>query len=192
MNRTTTGFFGLQPTGQRVAFILDMSGSMEGARWQACSRALAQTLQTLHSDATFFVVLYSTELAEPPGQSGWRPATFTDIAATLEWIARTHPSGGTNPRPAFERVFALAERPSCILFLTDGQFSGFDAAVCSQLQGERTTSRGSFWKSLASLWPGTRASPTINTVTLDDDASAPVLREIAAQSGGKYVHASST
>jgi Mg-chelatase subunit ChlD len=192
MNRTTTGFFGLQATGQRVAFILDMSGSMEGARWQACSRALAQTLQTLQSDAAFFVVLYSTELAEPPGQSGWRRATFANVAATLEWITSMHPSGGTEPRPAFERVFGLAERPSCIFFLTDGQFSGLGADVCSQLQGESTTSRGSPWKALASLWPGTRANPTINTVTLDVDASAPVLKEMAAQSGGKYVHASST
>jgi Arc/MetJ family transcription regulator len=36
-----------------------------------------------------------------------------------------------------------------------------------------------------------REKAVVNTITLDDAVSAPVMQQIAADSGGQYVHATS-
>jgi hypothetical protein len=63
-----TAFFGQPALGRRVAFILDMSGSMMGSRWETCVRELAAALQALSTDSEFFLVLFSDRLVEPPGR----------------------------------------------------------------------------------------------------------------------------
>jgi len=59
-----TTFFGQVAQGQRFAFILDMSGSMTGARWAACQRELAAALRALSGQAEFFVVLFSERFSD--------------------------------------------------------------------------------------------------------------------------------
>jgi hypothetical protein len=183
-------FFGVGATGQHIAFILDVSGSMAwNGRWETCTRQLEGMLRNLPSTAHFFVVLYSTSMLEPPGQQEWEPAHGERIEAVLQWIASIAPDGGTVPGPAFERVFSLAVRPTTIYFLTDGQFAGFSTADCARLQRLGATSRDGDLLS-RSFAPQAREA-VINTITLDDDSSAPILRDIAAESSGQYVHATS-
>jgi hypothetical protein len=57
----------------RYAFILDMSGSMilSGNRWEICRLQLASALGGLPAAAKLFVILFSTKLAMPPGQTEW-------------------------------------------------------------------------------------------------------------------------
>ena len=190
----TTAFFGQQASGRRFAFILDMSGSMAGPRWTACTRELVASLQALTSQAQFFVVLFSSRVAEPPGQSGWTDASTDNIASVINWVSSIHPDGGTYPKPAFERVFSLGGKPDAVYFLTDGELYGFDASDCARLRDGGSTS---LWGSLAKFFSFSSrdeedSGTVINTISLDDRSSGRALEAMAEQSGGQYVHISSS
>jgi hypothetical protein len=192
------GFFGMQATGKRVAFVLDMSGSMLGSRWEKCAKELAGILSSLDESVQFHVVLFSHCLEVPPGQDGWAPADPGRKAAVMSWIESVSPKGGTCPRPAFEQLYSMAVRPSTVFFLTDGQFADLTAEDCARLQNSNPPGTdGGLLSRLRNqlFWTGKgpQGTPTvINTITLDDPVSAPVMQQIAAQSGGQYTHASST
>ncbi|MET0658262.1 MAG: hypothetical protein ABW110_08925 [Steroidobacteraceae bacterium] len=186
-------FFGLAVSGNRVAFILDKSGSMSGGRWAACTRQLEAALTGLAEGTEFFVVLYAESLLEPPGQRGWSAATPARVAGVIEWLRHIRPDGGTDPRPAFERVFRLPGRPESVYFLTDGEFDGFSIEECERLQRHGSTSKLGAAIGTLGRWfspSGNRNDATvpINAVTLDDGSSAELLEGIAQSSGGRYIH----
>jgi hypothetical protein len=189
-----TTFFGQAAQGSRFAFILDMSGSMAGARWAACRRELTGALQALSGQAEFFVVLFSDHLLEPPGQLDWTMAHPDVIAAVIAWMQAVAPDGGTMPAPAFERVFGLGTRPDALYFMTDGEFYDCTAADIARLNGSGTSSglgalaRGLGRKLFGKLDP---PSTVINTIALDDAGAASTLRQIAQDAGGEYAHVSS-
>jgi hypothetical protein len=190
----TTAFFGQQASGRRFAFILDMSGSMAGPRWVTCTRELFASLQVLTSQAEFFVVLFSSGVAEPPGQSGWMDASADNIASVVNWISSIHPDGGTYPKPAFERVFSLGGKPDAVYFLTDGELYDFNASDCARLRDGGSTS---LWGSLAKFFSFSgrddeNTGTVINTISLDDRSSSQALETMAEESGGQYVHISSS
>jgi hypothetical protein len=189
-----TTFFGQAAQGSRFAFILDMSLSMEGARWAACQRELTAALQALSGQAEFFVVLFSDHLLEPPGQLDWTMAHPDVITAVIAWMQAVAPGGGTMPGPAFERVFALGARPDALYFMTDGEFYDCTAADIARLNGSGTSSKlGALARGLGRTLFGKSDPPAtvINTIALDDAGAAPTLRQIAKDAGGKYAHVSS-
>lgn len=186
-----TTFFGQPARGRRFAFILDMSGSMAGRRWVRCRAELTTALAQLSPPAEYYVVLFSSGAVEPPDQTGWTIADEANIAGVLDWIGSIRPSGGTYPRTAFERVFALPARPDAICFLTDGEICGFTARDCARLRATGTSSAiGSVLKSVRNvLLPDSQSHTSVNTVSLDEDPSAKALQAMADESGGTYVHA---
>jgi hypothetical protein len=190
-----TAFFGQAAMGRRFAFILDKSGSMQGGRWQTCTQELIAALNALSGDAEFFVVLFSSGILEPPGQRGWTEANADNTAAVIQWISGIHPDGGTEPAPAFERVFSLSNKADAIYFLTDGQLFDFGAADCQRIRDSGGNSSGGFFKALGKMFSPRRDQddwdPVINTISLDDDSSASELQKMAEDSGGSYVHMSS-
>ena len=160
-------FFGQSAVGQRFAFILDRSGSMSGRRWFACTTQLQKALRSLPDTAEFFLVLFSNRDVEPPGQSGWVRADRDRIERVLAWVSGIHPGGGTDPESAFKRVFSMPYAPDVIYFLTDGELEGFTPATCASLRG---------------------GAPTlVNTIALENGASAEALQGMAAQSGGQFM-----
>jgi hypothetical protein len=191
-----TVFFGQPARGKRFAFILDKSGSMAGARWAACRRECEGALNALVGAGEFCVVLFSSGIALPPGLDGWTDADAGTVAETIAWLAGVSPSGGTEPRPAFEYVYGLTPGPDVVYFLTDGQLFGFAAGDCARLRDGQTSTLGGVWKRLRGALGGTeRREPdasVIHTISLDDRSSESALRTIAADSGGQYVAAKST
>ena len=164
----TLRFFGHEAVGQRFAFILDMSGSMSGQRWNACRNELERALNALPERVQFFVILFSTAQQEAPGQTGWMYAERARVDDAISWIATIHPSGGTCPAGSFRRVFSLAEPPDIIYFLTDGELQGFVASDCAALRGTSQT--------------------IVNTIALENQQSAEALETMATESGGQYIH----
>jgi hypothetical protein len=191
----TTSFFGQSAQGHRIAFILDMSGSMAGQRWAACRQQLIIALQALRGQGEFFLVLFSDHLVEPPHQLDWTLADAAVIDAVIDWMGAVVPVGGTMPKPAFERVFALSTPPDSVYFMTDGQFNDCTPADIARLNGTGTASRFSalalgLGRSLLGK-PKEHTGAVINTIALDDAGGAGVLQAIAEASGGQYTHASS-
>ena len=84
-------------------------------------------------------------------------------------MQRLGADGGTNPLPAFTRVFGLKERPDVIFFLTDGEI----------------TSNSMRPENVAAL--NNRGLRTvINTIAFGDNSSQDLLMQIAMESGGVY------
>lgn len=162
-------FFGQEAVGHRFAFILDRSGSMQGKRWEACTRQLERALRALPEHVEFIVILFATTMSEPTvaTREGWLPAERDKVDAVISWVNRLSPSGGTYPAEAFQRVFSLADPPDVIYFLTDGELAGFSALDFEQLLGDKPT--------------------IVNTIALEGDAEVGVLQEIAAASGGQFI-----
>lgn len=190
--KVATAFFGQHAIGRRFAFILDMSGSMSGSCWERCVQELTASLSNLPEDVEFCVVLFSSELAEPPGQSGWMLARHDTVKNVIFWLNKMRPDGGTYPAPAFDRVFSFRGRPDVVYFLTDGVLEGFTPADCARVRRSSTTSKlGSAVRSLGKLFSFSGADPEpdtiVNTIALDD-ASTPALQQMAAESGGEFVH----
>jgi Mg-chelatase subunit ChlD len=163
----TLKFFGQETSGQRFAFILDRSGSMDGARWKACRQQLESALRKMPEHAEFLVVLFSTRVFEPPGQSSWMRATTANVSGVIAWVNRLHPGGGTEPLPAFQRVFRDSAVPDVIYFLTDGDIAPFSPGACARLRDSHHT--------------------IVNAVALENSASAEALTEMATASGGQYI-----
>jgi hypothetical protein len=157
-------FFGQETDGQRFAFVVDKSGSMDGARWQACVTQLEQALWSLSAQAQFAVVLFDT-IANPPAAT-WLPVDAAHLDAAIAIVKNATPGGGTAPAPAFESVFRMSVPPDVIFFLTDGELGEFGVDDVATLKG---------------------SAPTIvNTIALENNAGSDSLGEIAADSGGQY------
>jgi hypothetical protein len=192
----STAFFGQQAIGRRFAFILDMSGSMDGGRWRTCTSELVSALNGLSSEMEFFVVLFSSQLSEPPGQTGWTKATPDNVSAVVNWVGTIRPEGGTYPAPAFDRVFSLGGRPDALYFLTDGQLEGFTPADCARVCTSGSSSKlGAALRAVGKFFSfsggNSDQGTVVNTIALDDPSSARALKAMAEASGGQFVQVSS-
>jgi hypothetical protein len=163
-----TSFFGIGSKGKRFAYIVDISASMQmNGKIQTAMRELSKSLEGLPDFAQFYIVLFSTQYQEPPGQSGWTRARKPAVRQVVRWLSGIDPGGGTQPRPAFLQVFGLEERPDVVFFLTDGEIQNFTAEECAMLNSN-----------------GKRS--VINTIAFGDPTSQDLLKQIASDSGGVY------
>jgi len=100
-----------------VIMVLDTSGSMEGDKIEQARGALAYVLQHLNEEDRFNVIAFSTGLERYARRL--RPASEADEA--LEWLADLEAIGGTNiNRALLEALAQVGERPTVLIFLTDG------------------------------------------------------------------------
>jgi len=164
-----TSFFGVGSRGMRFAYIVDRSGSMQGRKIDVAMKELARSIAALPDYAHFYIVLFSTGFIEPPMQQGWMRARRTAVHTLIQWLNQIDPSGGTEPIPAFQQVFALPERPDVIFFLTDGEIPNADETGSVVADLNRRGGR-----------------VIINTIAFGDARSKELLRRIAKESGGVY------
>jgi Ca-activated chloride channel family protein len=101
-----------------VLLVLDTSGSMEGEKLAQAKDALAYVLQHLNEEDRFNVIAFSTGLTQYARQL--RPAA--DAAEAAAWVQSLEAIGGTNINRALLEALAdaSAERPTVLIFLTDG------------------------------------------------------------------------
>ena len=105
-----------------VILVLDTSGSMEGEKMEQAKEALSYVLEHLNAEDRFNVIAFSTGLQQYA--LGLRPASEAKEAAA--WVKRLEAIGGTNINQALLEAMAQissatgAERPTVLIFLTDG------------------------------------------------------------------------
>jgi len=101
-----------------VIIVLDQSGSMDGAKWDQARDAVKFVLEHLNPRDRFNVIAFSTgtriyarEL-QPPSEA----------PAAKQWISGLEALGSTDIDLALREAMAMAdpERPTVVLFLTDG------------------------------------------------------------------------
>lgn len=106
-----------------VAFVLDTSGSMAGAKLEQAKKALAFCVENLNESDRFEILRFATEV-EPLFDK------LTDVSKSnreraQSFIKDLKPLGGTAIDDALKKALALrpekADRPFVVIFLTDGR-----------------------------------------------------------------------
>jgi hypothetical protein len=114
-----SSFFGLQSYGNKIVFVVDISGSMHGHRMRRMRNELRHSLEALHSSQQFFVVFFSS-VAMPMPAEDLLAATPENVNQAWQWLRGVECGGGTNPLPGL--LMALQLQPDTIYLLTDGKF----------------------------------------------------------------------
>jgi Ca-activated chloride channel family protein len=101
-----------------VLLVLDRSGSMEGEKFAQAQAALRYILRHLNPEDRFNIVVFSTGL-ETYGRD-LRPADEANEA--IDWVDRQSAQGSTDINRALLEAASMAdaERPTYLIFLTDG------------------------------------------------------------------------
>lgn len=120
-------FFGIEATGQRFAYIVDVSASMDDVRMNALRRELIRSMDALLENAQFMIVKFSTESRIVGEVDGWQEASPAVRRAMRAHVEALRPEANTLPVPAFNIVFSKRPRPDAIYFMTDGEFSEEDS-----------------------------------------------------------------
>jgi Ca-activated chloride channel family protein len=123
-----------------VILVLDRSGSMEGKKFQQAQEALKFILQHLNEEDRFDVIAFSTG-TDSYAQSLQPSSKALDAE---RWVDSLSAQGSTDINLALLEALALAdgERPSMVIFLTDG------------LPTEGVTEREDILKNIADASPG--------------------------------------
>ncbi|MDP1660927.1 MAG: VWA domain-containing protein [Phycisphaerales bacterium] len=168
-----TSFFGVEARGLRFAFVVDVSGSMDGEKLDYLKRELAKAIDRLGETASFVVLCFDSETRPLIGTTKLLPAIGKNKKSALEAIGALRAGGGTEPMPALSAALRNRPRPDAIYFMTDGLF---DATVVESLRGELR---------------GGRNVP-VHCISFIDRSSEALMRRIAQMSDGSYTHVDGT
>jgi Mg-chelatase subunit ChlD len=122
-------FAGIQLTGRRVVFLVDMSGSMEYVdektvapeKWAAVRDALARIMRSLSDLEKYQVILFADGAASLFGDEGWIDFDRTSVERVTEALSKIRPNGGTNMYAGLEAAFRLrGQGLDTIYLLSDG------------------------------------------------------------------------
>jgi Ca-activated chloride channel family protein len=128
--------FGKKSAGSKtVIFILDRSGSMEGAPLEQAKRAVSACLATLRESDEFGLVAFDdhTELFHKAPMK----ATMENRDKALKFLERVDARGGTEMEQALRAGFDLAgKKPADFFLVTDGQVSATENIIQHMKQAE--------------------------------------------------------
>ncbi len=106
---------------REVVFIIDTSGSMEGASLEQAQEALLRGLEQLDASDEFNLIRFNSRTERLFGQSV--PVTRRNLQLAAAWIEDLVADGGTVMAPALDSAFGLPARSGLlrqVVFVTDG------------------------------------------------------------------------
>lgn len=110
---------------REVILLVDHSGSMEGAKWEAADWAVKRFLAGLDAEDAFALGLFHTTTSWL--RSAPRPATAEAVAEAIRYLEEQRDSGGTNLGVALGQALGLprssGECARHVLIITDAQVS---------------------------------------------------------------------
>lgn len=111
-----------RPLPRALTIVVDVSGSMSGAKMEQARAALLQSIDNLGDADVFRLVAFSSGVRE--FREGWTPASTSARADARAFITALQADGGTNIEGALRAAFntrATEGRLPLVLFITDGQ-----------------------------------------------------------------------
>lgn len=136
--KSGTEFYGIKTYSKRIAYILDVSGSMLSpseyagggtTKIDVAKKELLRSLASLPKDATFNIIFYSTDFRI--WQKKMLEASAKNKKAARRWIEKVTANGATNIFDPLAKAFEIAGRGTfdkeygtaldTIFFLSDGQ-----------------------------------------------------------------------
>lgn len=184
LETTTGGFFGIEATGNKIVYIIDMSPSMEqGEYLRRFDRAVQEVLDSvdqLGEKQKFFVYLFCFEMREMDldGSQTFCAPTKENKKKLATWLHSVKTGPGTDPREAL--VAGLNMRPTCCFLLSDGEFNGRRWGTGKYGGGARAPT------AVALAKKHNRSRCPIHTIGLEDEGSQKDMERIAKESGGLY------
>jgi Ca-activated chloride channel family protein len=109
------------PQPREVVFIIDTSGSMEGASLDQARKALVRGLEQLDVNDSFNLIQFNSETESLFPES--LPVNRLNLELAKSYIGSLVADGGTVMAPALRFAFTLPELPSLlrqVVFITDG------------------------------------------------------------------------
>ena len=159
-------FFGQAGRGTRFVYVIDRSGSMNGARFDAARFEIVKSIRSLRDHESFQVVFYSNDFMVMP-TPGLLRASAANKEKAVDWVRGVSPGGGTDPSGALEHALTTL-RPTTIWLLSDGSFNTDVTGLLQQLN------------------PG--AEVQINTIAFHSRGGEALLKIIADENDGDYRH----
>jgi Ca-activated chloride channel family protein len=156
-----------------LTLIVDVSGSMSGAKLDQAKAALAQALGTLTGADRFRLIAFSS--AVRPFRDGFVSATSDNIRDALGFVDGLTADGGTNIEGALDAALgrrAEAGRLDLVVFMTDGLPS----------VGERSPER------LAERAAGRLAGARLFAVGIGHDVNTYLLDRLASEGRGSAAY----
>ena len=148
-SRIDARFEGIELTGKRVVFAVDMSGSMvlldsvtpAGGKWAEVGRVLGRLMDSLPELESYQVLVFAENARWLFGEDTWRKfQAGKSSAEVVTALSTLQPKGGTNLHTAMEQTFTLRSAGlDSVYLLSDGlpnQGPGLDA------NQERTLTEG--------------------------------------------------
>ncbi|MCY2937010.1 MAG: VWA domain-containing protein [Planctomycetota bacterium] len=148
-SRIDARFEGIELTGKRVVFAVDMSGSMvlldsvtpAGGKWAEVGRVLGRLMDSLPELESYQVLVFAENARWLFGEDTWRKfQAGKSSAEVVTALSALQPKGGTNLHTAMEQTFTLRSAGlDSVYLLSDGlpnQGPGLDA------NQERTLTEG--------------------------------------------------
>lgn len=194
----------LQRKPMEMIFVIDCSGSMNGAPIQQAKAAIKRALSHLEADDTFQIIRFSndsSQLGPAP-----RPATGSNIRLATEYLESLRGSGGTQMIEGLKAALEFPHDPRrlrFVTFLTDGLI-GNEADILSAIQqrlgatrifsfGVGSSPNDYLMDRMAKMGRGAVAYLNLNDSATDvmdrffERVSHPVLTDITIDWGGMMV-----
>jgi Mg-chelatase subunit ChlD len=162
-NSGTIDFFGVEGEGSTIVYVIDMSGSMAGYRFDKARTELVESVRRLNEEQSFCILLFNEQLAAPMGAILIR-ATMDAKSRVEGALEETQAHGGTDPTSAIEKAIELG--PDVIYVLSDGEFEPCVVSAVAKRNRE--------------------SGVVINTIGFQVDPAT--LRKVASDNGGEYRH----
>lgn len=128
-------FFGVEARGNRFAYIVDVSASMQdGGRIEALRTRLRESIDALAESTEFIVLPFSTDSKVLGSKKAWTKADLSGKRWAREHVPLLAPEAGTRPLPAFTLLYnEIRPRADAIYFMTDGAFEGDPEMVAAEI-----------------------------------------------------------
>jgi len=166
---TTTG-----RAAMNFSAVLDVSGSMHGAKLENARAAVRQALHRLHDGDVFSLVLFSSQVECVFEPAALNSDTRGEVEAALDKVrtgGMTALAGGLNL--GIEKIHAQKQDTNLVLLLSDGQANVGDTDL------EKIGYRG---------YVARQQGIIVSTLGVGSDYNEALMAEIATQGGGRFYH----
>lgn len=160
-------FFGSQGAGKTFIYIVDMSGSMYGARFERARKELISSIEKLNGEQSFHVFFFSDQtfpLFAPKPATALIKANSSNKKKAVRWIRAREPGGLTNPIMSLR--LALELKPDVVFLLTDGEVDDPEQ--------------------VRKIIKDNNVRTTIHTIAFENEDGANTLERIAKENRGSF------
>lgn len=163
------GFFGSKSQGHSFVYVVDMSGSMNGRRFERAKAELVRSINRLNPEQAFYVVFFNDRMlplfdpVEPP--KNLLPASANNKTRAIRWIKLRTASSTTNPLYAME--LALSLKPDAVFLLTDGELD--DPELVKRV-----------------IRQANKSNTQVHTIAFENEEGGRTLEAIAKENNGTF------